>query len=150
MRLLIQRVLSASVTVDNEVVGKIDKGLLILAGFQDNDTAAILEKTATKVLQLRIFSDENDKMNLSVQDIAGSLLVVSQFTLYGDTKKGNRPSFTGAAHPEAANKLYLEWLEILSQKYPQHIASGIFGASMQVALVNDGPVTIWIDSEQWK
>ena len=149
MRLLIQRVLGASVTVEQEVVSQIENGLLIFVGFGSGDNPIIFEKIANKVLQLRVFADEFGKMNQNIQEIAGSLLVISQFTLYGNTQKGNRPSFTEAAPPSVAQSLYTEWLKILQQKYPR-VHAGIFAASMKVSLINDGPVTIWIDSEQWK
>lgn len=150
MRLLIQRVLSAGVTVDQQTISKIGNGLLVFVGFENDDNITILEKVANKLLQLRIFSDESGKMNRSVQDVSGELLVVSQFTLYGSTQKGNRPSFTAAAHPELAQKLYQDWLEILQQKHHNRVQAGVFAASMQVSLLNNGPVTIWLDSNQWQ
>jgi len=147
MRILLQRVTSASVVVDGETTGSIQQGLLVLLGIAPSDTAADIEHLVKKILQLRIFNDEADKMNLSVQDIGGELLVVSQFTLYADSKKGNRPSYTRAAPPAIAIPLYEAFLAALRASFAGKIATGIFGADMEVSLLNDGPVTIWLDSE---
>lgn len=146
MRLVIQRVSSASVTVDGAITGQIGAGLLILAGIEHDDTADDLAWLVSKVTQMRIFADAEGKMNLSVKDSGGELLVVSQFTLHASTKKGNRPSFIRAARPETAIPLYEQFLALLEAELGKPVACGIFGADMQVALVNDGPVTICIDS----
>jgi len=146
MRLVLQRVSSASVTVDDAITGQIGLGLLILAGIEHDDTADDLAWLVSKVTQMRIFADAEGKMNLSVKDSGGDLLVVSQFTLHASTKKGNRPSFIRAARPETAIPLYEQFLTLLETEMGKPVARGIFGADMQVALVNDGPVTICIDS----
>ena len=146
MRLVLQRVSSASVTVDATITGQIGPGLLILAGIEHDDTADDLAWLVSKVTQMRIFADAEGKMNLSVQDSGGDLLVVSQFTLHASTKKGNRPSFIRAARPEIAIPLYEQFLALLEAEMGKPVARGIFGADMKVALVNDGPVTICIDS----
>ncbi|HBJ86613.1 MAG: D-aminoacyl-tRNA deacylase [Prosthecobacter sp.] len=146
MRLVLQRVSSASVTVDGAITGQIGAGLLILAGIEHDDTADDLAWLVSKVTQMRIFADAEGKMNLSVKDSGGELLVVSQFTLHASTKKGNRPSFIRAARPETAIPLYEQFLALLEAELGKPVACGIFGADMQVALVNDGPVTICIDS----
>lgn len=147
MRLVIQRVLNASVKVDGEVTGKIGKGFLVLLGAGMNDTKEIAEKMADKMMRLRIFSDENDKTNLSIQDVGGDLLVVSQFTLYADCRKGNRPSFTNAGKPQEANALYEYFMEYCRKTIPV-VESGVFGADMKVELCNDGPFTIVLDSDE--
>lgn len=147
MRALIQRVDYASVTVAGEVKGKIGKGLLALLGVTDNDTAELAERLAQKVSKLRIFNDEAGKMNLSVQDVAGGVLVVSQFTLYADARKGNRPSYIGAAQPEVAISLYEHFADTLAS-LGLTVARGEFGANMDVALLNQGPVTIWLDTDE--
>lgn len=147
MRLVLQRVTSASVTVDGEVTGKIRKGLLVLLGVGVDDTREILEKMADKMLKLRIFADENDKTNLSLTDVNGELLVVSQFTLYADCRKGNRPSFIKAGDPQKANELYEYFKEYCKKTIPI-VESGIFGADMKVDLCNDGPFTIVLDSDE--
>jgi len=147
MRALIQRVKSASVTIDNEIFSEISQGLLILLGIEEADNLEDIEWLAGKIARLRIFSDENDAMNLSVQDVDGECLVVSQFTLHAQTKKGNRPSFIKAARPETAIPLYEKFLSQLKKETGKEIAAGSFGAMMDVALINDGPVTIWIDSK---
>lgn len=147
MRLVLQRVTSASVTVDGEVTGKIRKGLLVLLGVGSDDTREILEKMADKMLKLRIFSDENDKTNLSITDVNGELLIVSQFTLYADCRKGNRPSFIKAGDPQKANELYEYFKEYCKKTIPI-VESGIFGADMKVDLCNDGPFTILLDSDE--
>ena len=147
MRAVIQRVQSASVTVENEVIGKIGKGLLILLGVGDGDGESDMKYVADKSMGLRIFSDENDKMNLSVKDINGEILVVSQFTLYGDCRKGRRPNFTPAMEPVGANAMYEKFLAYLKDN-GMKVSHGSFGADMKVELVNDGPVTVLLDSSK--
>ena len=149
MRILAQRVRSASVTVDGTVTGSIGQGLLIFLGVGPEDTEQIAEKMAEKLMRLRIFSDQQDKINLSVQDVSGSLLVVSQFTLYADCRKGNRPSFVQAAPPALATQLYEHFQAYCKQTIPI-VESGIFGADMQVQLCNDGPFTVFLDSKELK
>jgi D-aminoacyl-tRNA deacylase len=145
MRTLIQRVDHAKVTVDNQILGKIDRGLLVLLGVTHEDTEEITHKLAAKVSKLRIFSDEAGKMNLSVKDVNGSILVVSQFTLYADARGGNRPSYIQAAQPEKATHLYNVFSDSL-RSLGFTVANGQFGANMNVELLNQGPVTIWLDS----
>ena len=146
MRLMIQRVSRASVTVAGETVGSIGPGLLVFLGVGTEDNEVICDEFAAKVTRLRIFEDEAGKMNLDVQQTGGSILVVSQFTLYGDTRKGNRPNFTAAAKPELAERLYRRFIRQLGHILGEHrVAEGQFGAMMDVELVNDGPVTIWVD-----
>lgn len=147
MRLVIQRVSEASVTVDGTVTGRIGTGLMILCGIEHDDTGEDITWLVPKVTQMRIFSDPDGKMNLSVKDIAGGLLVVSQFTLHASTKKGNRPSFIRAARPEQAIPLYEQFIRELETDTSRPVERGIFGADMKVALINDGPVTIVIDSK---
>ena len=144
---LIQRVKSASVTVDGEVTGSIAQGLLILLGVHVTDTLAEMAWVAKKCANLRIFSDEAGKMNRSVIDVGGQVLVVSQFTLYGDTAKGNRPSFIASARPEKAIPLYEAFIDEMAGYINQPVASGVFGAMMDVQLVNDGPVTLWVEKK---
>ncbi len=147
MRTVIQRVREASVTIDGEVHGEIGNGLLILVGFCDSDDRETAERMADKIRRLRIFEDENGKMNLSVEDVGGAILSISQFTLYADCRKGNRPSFVKSGSPEHAKELYLYFNEILrSRGIP--VEEGIFAADMKVRLLNDGPVTITMDSEE--
>ena len=147
MRALIQRAKNASVTIDGAVHGQISHGLLILLGVCEGDTEAVADYLADKCDGLRIFTDDNDKMNLSCADVGGGLLVVSQFTLYGDCRRGKRPSFVRAARPENAVPLYERFLaRCRASGLP--VATGVFGADMQVALVNDGPVTIWLDTAE--
>lgn len=134
-------------TVDGRVVGSIEGGLLLLVGFREGDGEAEVEWMAHKVLGLRVFSDADGKMNLSVEDVGGGILVVSQFTLYGDTRKGRRPSFVGAAHPDVAEPLYDFFVRHLRQLSPGPVEEGEFGAMMDVALVNDGPVTLVMDRD---
>jgi D-tyrosyl-tRNA(Tyr) deacylase len=148
MRALIQRVSSASVTITGQVSGDIGPGLLILLGIEDADTQEDIDWLTGKISRLRIFGDEDGLMNKSVVDVDGGLLVVSQFTLYGSIKKGNRPSFIRSAKPPVAIPLYEAFVKTLSFTALRPVATGEFGADMQVALVNDGPVTIWIDSKQ--
>lgn len=147
MRAVVQRVRNASVTVDGVVTGKIEQGLLIYLGVVDSDDEKICAKMAEKISRLRIFRDENDKMNLSVSDIGGQILVVSQFTLYASLKKGNRPSFDGAGKPEHADRLYQLFMANLSTM-GFNVQHGIFGAHMHVCYENDGPVTIIADSDE--
>ena len=147
MKAVIQRCLSAAVTVDGALVGKIDKGLLVLLGVGENDDERATDLMADKVAALRIFSDEEDKMNWSVRDIGGSVLAVSNFTLMADTKKGNRPSYIDAAPPAISVPLYEKFVTTLSQELHKEVQTGQFGADMKVELINDGPVTIIIDSK---
>lgn len=147
MRALIQRVKNASVYIDNEIFSSIDQGLLILLGIEEADTQEDIDWLAGKIARLRIFSDENDAMNLSVQDVDGNCMVVSQFTLHANTKKGNRPSFIKAAKPDVAVPLYEAFVQQLEKEIQKKVATGSFGAMMDVSLINDGPVTIWIDSK---
>jgi D-aminoacyl-tRNA deacylase len=144
VRVLVQRVSSASVTIDGRVAGAIDGGLLLLVGFRVDDVEATLEWMAEKVSGLRIFADDGGKMNRSVEETGGGLLVVSQFTLYGDVAKGKRPSFIDAARPETAVPLYEKFVSLLRQRLTR-VETGEFGADMKVALINDGPVTIWLE-----
>jgi D-tyrosyl-tRNA(Tyr) deacylase len=148
MRAVIQRVSEASVTIDGAVSGAIGRGLLILLGIEEGDTSADVEWLTDKIIRMRIFPDEEEKMNRDVKEAGGGLLVVSQFTLHAATKKGNRPSFIRAARPEQAIPLYELFLSRAEEKLGRPVASGQFGAMMQVSLVNDGPVTILIDSRQ--
>ena len=147
MRIVLQRLKSASVSIEGTVVGEIEQGFLLLVGVGPDDTRDDASYLARKIAGMRIFSDENGKMNLSIDQVGGKILSVSQFTLFADTKKGNRPSFTGAASPEAANKLYEEFNEILRTEYGLIVETGEFAADMQVSLVNDGPVTILLDTK---
>lgn len=147
MRLVIQRVNQADVKVDKKIVGKINQGFLVLLGIKNTDTKKDVDYLVRKLANLRVFSDENHKMNLSIQDINGELLVISQFTLYAECKKsGNRPSFSEAAKPDIAIPLYEYFVEECKKKIPV-VQTGIFGADMKVNLLNDGPVTIILDSE---
>jgi D-tyrosyl-tRNA(Tyr) deacylase len=145
MRLLLQRVTRASVTVDGEVVGHIGPGLVILVGVGHGDDDALAESMAGRVADLRIFRDDEGKTNRSLVDVEGSALVISQFTLYGDTRKGRRPSFLDAAPPALGEALYLRFAAALAAR-DVPVAKGIFGAEMEVELVNDGPMTIWLDT----
>lgn len=144
MKLVIQRVNNAKVDVDNKTIGQIEKGFLVLIGVGPEDTKEIADFLVEKLCNLRIFEDENQKMNLSIKDIDGALLIVSQFTLYADCKKGNRPSFAGAAEPEKANALYEYFIEKCQDKVKK-VEHGKFGADMKVSLLNDGPVTIILE-----
>lgn len=150
MRAVVQRVSSASVKVDGELIGSAGKGFLVLLGVMDGDTAKEAELLAAKTAKLRVFTDAEDKMNLSVLDIGGDILCVSQFTLCADLKKGNRPSFTPSAAPEQANKLYEYYMECLKKEGVKNVGHGTFGADMKVELLNDGPVTILLDTDIWK
>jgi D-tyrosyl-tRNA(Tyr) deacylase len=147
MRALIQRVSRASVTVDGQIVGQIGQGLLVLLGVGPDDGKAQVKLLAEKIVHMRIFRDDEDKMNRSLLDIGGEALVVSQFTLYADTRKGRRPSFIDAAPPAIASALVERFAASIAA-HGIHVENGIFGADMKVELVNDGPVTIWLDTEQ--
>lgn len=147
MRIVIQRVTQASVEINKQIKGKIGQGLLLLAGFTSDDTEEDLKWMAGKVAQLRIFSDDQDKMNLSVQDVNGEILVISQFTLYANTKKGNRPSYVNAAPPAVAIPLYERFVSLLEEALGKQVQTGEFGADMKVSLLNDGPVTIVMDTK---
>lgn len=146
MRFVIQRVKEASVRVSGQVIGEIDKGYLVLIGVSDSDTEAVADKMIKKMIGLRIFEDENGKTNLSLADVEGNLLLVSQFTLYANCKKGNRPSFIEAGAPDRANELY-EYIIRECRKSVPRVQTGEFGAEMEVGLINDGPFTILLDSE---
>ncbi|MGN1301895.1 MAG: D-aminoacyl-tRNA deacylase [Clostridia bacterium] len=146
MRLVIQRVSNAKVEVDSKIIGQIEKGFLVLLGVGPEDTEEVANFLVEKLCNLRVFEDENQKMNLSIKDIDGELLIVSQFTLYADCKKGNRPSFTNAAKPEKANELYEYFIEKCRDKV-RKVEHGEFGADMKVSLLNDGPVTIILEKE---
>ena len=148
MRVVIQRVSKASVSIANEKISEIGKGLLILAGFEAEDDEADLEWMAGKIVSMRIFGDDSGKMNLSVLEINGEIMIISQFTLHAMTQKGNRPSFIRAAKPEIAIPLYEKFIQIIENKNVNPIKTGVFGSDMKVELVNDGPVTIFIDSKK--
>ena len=147
MRVTIQRVSEASVTIDGKIKSSIGKGLLVLAGFEEVDTVEDIEWMSGKIVNLRIFQDENRHMNLSVKDVSGDIIIVSQFTLYALTKKGNRPSFIRAAKPDVAIPLYEKFIALVEKDLEKKIGTGEFGADMKIALVNDGPVTINMDSK---
>ncbi|MBR5233677.1 MAG: D-tyrosyl-tRNA(Tyr) deacylase [Clostridia bacterium] len=149
MKAVIQRVKSSSVKVDGEIVGQVGQGYLVLLGVMEGDTKAHAELMAKKTAALRIFCDDNDKMNKSVLDIDGEILVVSQFTLCADVKKGNRPSFDNSAHPTVANELYEYYMQCLKDNGVRKVEHGIFAAEMEVSIVNDGPVTILYDTDIW-
>lgn len=146
MKFVIQRVSEASVTVDGKVIGRIGKGYLVLIGVGEDDTEELADRYIKKMLGLRIFEDENDKTNLSLKDVGGSLLLVSQFTLYANCRKGNRPSFTQAGNPELAKELYDYIVEQCKKEVPE-VQTGCFGEHMKVSLVNDGPFTILLDEQ---
>ena len=146
MRALIQRVTSASVKVDGKSVGKIGKGFLVFLGIYEEDTEEKIEKLTKKIINLRIFNDENDKMNLSIKEVKGEILLISQFTLCADTRKGNRPSFVSAKNPKDANVIYEKTIESIRNECII-VEKGIFGADMKVELLNDGPVTILLDMQ---
>ncbi len=145
MKVLIQRVIKASVSVENKVIGKIDKGILIFLGIAKSDTDKELNWMGDKVLKLRLFEDENGKMNKSIKDVKGDILVISQFTLYGDCKKGTRPSFTEAAGAEKGREYYEKFLKYLYDNFDGKVDSGEFGADMKIELINDGPVTLMVE-----
>ncbi len=147
MRILIQRVKRASVTVEGQIVGQIAHGLLVLVGIAATDTISEVEWMCAKITKLRIFNDDEEKMNRSLADVEGSILLVSQFTLYADAQKGLRPSYINAAPPQMAKPLYEQMLAHLKQTSGLSVEAGIFGAMMEVELVNDGPVTIWLERE---
>ena len=147
MKVVIQRVSSASVTVDNKVISEIQKGLLVLVGIEDADTEEDTNWLCQKIANLRIFGDENEVMNLSVKDVDGDVIVVSQFTLHASTKKGNRPSYLKASKPDVAIPIYENFVQQMEKELGKKVQTGIFGADMKVALVNDGPVTIVMDSK---
>ncbi len=147
MRAVVQRVLNASVEVENEIVGQINQGFLVLLGVGQEDDESDMKYIADKIMNLRVFEDENEKMNLSINDIKGELLVVSQFTLYGDCRKGRRPSFDTAGEPKMAKELYLKTCEYL-KSFGIKTETGIFAADMKVNLLNDGPVTLLLDSKK--
>lgn len=149
MKLVIQRVSNAKVEVESKIIGQIERGFLVLLGVGPEDTEEISDFLVEKLCNLRVFEDENQKMNLSIKDIDGELLIVSQFTLYADCKKGNRPSFTNAAKPEKANELYEYFIEKCKEKV-RKVEHGEFGADMKVSLLNDGPVTIILEKENEK
>lgn len=147
MRAVLQRVTQASCTVDNQLTGEIENGFLVLLGIEDADTQEDLEWLAQKIANMRVFGDENDLMNKSLADIDGNVLLISQFTLFASTKKGNRPGFTRAARPDKAIPLYKEMIKQLSTLLNKEIQCGIFGADMKISLLNDGPVTIVMDTK---
>ena len=147
MRILLQRVSEAAVTIANQKVASVQKGYLILVGIETEDTEEDIQWLCKKIVQLRVFSDEEGKMNLDIKDVDGDIIVVSQFTLHAKTKKGNRPSYIKAARPETAIPLYEKFKITLSETLGKRVQSGEFGADMKVGLVNDGPVTIWMDSK---
>ncbi|MBE6842563.1 MAG: D-tyrosyl-tRNA(Tyr) deacylase [Ruminococcus sp.] len=144
MKIVLQRVLNASVDVDGSTVGKINKGYVVFLGVGNEDTEEDVKRLVAKMINLRIFSDENDKINLSIKDVNGELLIISQFTLYADCRKGNRPNFINAGKPELAEKLYKYFISLCKESIPV-VEEGIFGADMKVSLVNDGPFTITLE-----
>lgn len=148
MRAVVQRVSKAQVRVDGKTVGDIGKGLAVLLGVGAFDSEADISWLADKIINLRVFEDEQDKMNLSLLDVSGQILVVSQFTLYGDCRKGKRPSYSDAARPEAANALYQQFVEHIRRTWALDVQTGVFQAMMEVDLVNDGPVTLLLDSRK--
>lgn len=147
MRIVLQRVLSASVTVSGNVVAQIEKGILVLVGIEEADNQEDIDWLANKIINLRIFNDAEDVMNLSINEVKGEMIIVSQFTLHAATKKGNRPSYIRAAKPDIAIPLYEKFIDTVQSLTAQKIQTGIFGADMQVQLINDGPVTIFIDTK---
>ncbi len=148
MRAVVQRVKRAQVSVEGSITGKIEKGILVLLGVGEDDEIEDLEYMAKKIINLRIFEDNEDKMNLSVLDVGGNVLVISQFTLYGDCRKGNRPSYSKAARPDIAKEYYDRFIEYIKDNYKIKVESGIFQASMEVDFINDGPVTLMLDSKK--
>ena len=147
MRAVIQRVSKASVTIDNKIYSQIENGLLVLVGIEDADTAEDIEWLSNKIVNLRVFNDDNGVMNVSVKESNGDILVVSQFTLHASTKKGNRPSYIKASKPEFAIPMYEKFIQLLSNDLGKTVGTGVFGADMKVELLNDGPVTIVIDTK---
>lgn len=147
MRVVVQRVSQSNVKVSGEVIGEIKEGLMVLVSFIDEDNDIDLEWMTKKIVNLRIFNDDEGKMNRSVQDVGGDILLISQFTLHGSTKKGNRPSFIKAAKPDFANVMYMKFIKILEKSLGKGIQTGEFGGDMKVSLINDGPTTIIIDSK---
>ena len=147
MRIVVQRCSRAEVRIDGRITGQINRGFLLLVGITDSDTQSTADLLAKKIAQLRVFEDEQGKMNLALNDVGGSVLSISQFTLYADCRKGNRPSFIRAARPEIASPLYDYLNEILRKQYGLHVETGRFGADMKVDFINDGPVTILLDSD---
>ena len=147
MKVVLQRTISASVTIDSKIVAEIEQGLLVLVGIEDSDNQEDIIWLTSKIINLRIFADENDVMNLSVKDINSDIIVVSQFTLHASTKKGNRPSYIKASKPEIAIPLYESFVKKMETELGKKVQTGVFGADMKVSLVNDGPVTIIIDSK---
>jgi D-tyrosyl-tRNA(Tyr) deacylase len=147
MRVLVQEVLNASVKIEGEEVGSIARGFLLFVGFTSGDDEDIIKRMVDKVLKLRVFPDENGKTNLSLGDVGGEVLSVSQFTLYASAKEGNRPSFINAMRPEEAKPLFAYWNNILRERIP-NLQTGVFGADMKVSLINDGPFTLWLDSKE--
>ena len=147
MRVVVQRVSKSNVKVSGEIIGEIKEGLMILVSFVDEDNDIDLEWMKKKIINLRIFNDDEGKMNRSVQDVDGDILLISQFTLHGSTKKGNRPSFINAAKPDFANVMYVKFIKVLEESLDKEIQTGEFGGDMKVSLINDGPTTIIIDSK---
>lgn len=148
MRVVLQRVKNGSVTVEGKVTGAIEKGYVLLVGIKEGDTKEDVEYVANKIAGLRLFEDEEGKMNDSIQEVGGDILSISQFTLYGDTRKGRRPSFTDAARPDAAEPLWEYFNEVLREKHELTVEVGVFGAMMDVQLTNDGPVTLIVESKE--
>lgn len=148
MRLLVQRVTKSSVEIEGQITGSTDLGFMVLFSACESDTKEITDKMLKKLVGLRIFADENGKTNLSLSDVNGSILLISQFTLYADCKKGNRPSFFKSGDPAHANELYEYAIQSLRTNYGVHVETGSFGADMKVSLINDGPFTIWLDSDE--
>ena len=148
MRIIVQRVSQANVAIDEKVVGEINKGFVLLVGVHDEDTPETVAYMARKIANMRIFADEDDKLNLNIDQVSREILSISQFTLYARTKKGNRPSFIDAAKPDHGDKMYQLLNETLRNEYGLKVAEGEFGADMQVSLINDGPVTIILDSDE--
>ena len=147
MRVVVQRVSQSNVKVSGEIIGEINEGLMVLVSFVDEDNDTDLDWMTKKIVNLRIFNDDEGKMNRSVQDVGGDILLISQFTLHGSTKKGNRPSFIKAAKPDFANVMYMKFIKILEKSLGKGIQTGEFGGDMKVSLINDGPTTIIIDSK---
>ena len=147
MRVVVQRVSQSNVKVSGEVIGEIKEGLMVLVSFVDEDNDTDLDWMTKKIINLRIFNDDEGKMNRSVQDVGGDILLISQFTLHGSTKKGNRPSFIKAAKPDFANVMYERFIKVLEQSLGKEIQTGEFGGDMKVSLINDGPTTIIVDSK---